>query len=222
MQIITPTGSGSGFRGIRRRAGGYQCPRGGRAFVGDSALGVGRELRRAGGGPGDALVDLAALRVESGATLPPMPLGGTRPPCGWATRLSPWGFPLKRRVGAGGYTVTTGIVSARRTYGAVETNPDRRGHQPRQQRRAAGEPETAKSSASNTSTYAEYAGISFAISVSEVKTKPDQPWRPGVSVKAESGGGMVKLTKARNAVTRCWWHPKLGSGPGRRRVPRQF
>ena len=183
VQIITPTGNGSGFvvSGDGLVVTNAHVVEEHSSVTVRSVSGESYEAEVVGR---DALVDLAALRVESGKTLPPMPLGDSA-----AVRVGDeviaLGFPLNDELGRG-YTATTGIVSARRTHGAVERiqtdaaiNPGSSGG-PLVNRKG-------EVVGVNTSTYAEYAGISFAISVSEVKTNLAS-LASGVSVEAESGG----------------------------------
>ena len=183
VQIITPTGSGSGFvvSGDGLVVTNAHVVEEHSSVTVRSVAGESYDAQVVGR---DALVDLAALRVESGATLPPMPLGDSA-----AVRVGDeviaLGFPLNEELG-GGYTATTGIVSARRTHGAVERIQTDAAINPG----SSGGPLVNRNGevvGVNTSTYAEYAGISFAISVSEVKTNLAS-LASGVSVTVASGG----------------------------------
>ncbi len=133
----------------------------------------------------DEALDLAVVKVIPDRPLEPMPLGdpsGVRA----GDAVIALGFPLGDELGQD-YTVTTGVVSSRRTYGAVEhiqtdaaINPGNSGG-PLLNR--AGEVIGV-----NTSSYSgTYDGISFALSVSAVRENLDA-LAAGGSVLAESGG----------------------------------
>ena len=183
VQIITPTGNGSGFvvSGDGLVVTNAHVVEEHSSVTVRSVSGESYDAEVVGR---DALVDLAALRVESGETLPPMPLGDSAT-VRVGDEVIALGFPLNNELGIG-YTVTTGIVSARRTHGAVERIQTDAAINPG----SSGGPLVNRSGevvGVNTSTYAEYAGISFAISVSEVKTNLAS-LASGVSVRAESVG----------------------------------
>ena len=133
----------------------------------------------------DETLDLAVVKVTPDRPLEPMPLGdssGVRA----GDAVIALGFPLGDELGQD-YTVTTGVVSSRRTYGAVEhiqtdaaINPGNSGG-PLLNR--AGEV-----IGINTSSYSgTYDGISFALSVAAVRDNLDT-LAAGGSVLAESGG----------------------------------
>ena len=169
FQIITPDATGSGFLVSDQ------------GHVVTNAHVVGQHasvtVRSASGQMGnarvlgkDATLDLAVLLAESWADAIPMPLGS-------ASSIMPGdevialGFPLGNDLGRD-YTVTTGVVSSRRVRDSVEriqtdaaVNPGNSGG-PLINRKG-------EVIGVNTSALADYDGISFAISVSEVKASLD-------------------------------------------------
>ena len=169
MQLVTPTGSGSGF--VVSEDG----------LIVTNAHVVGREdkvqVRFVNGQSytgevlgRDELLDLAVVQVRSRLPFQVMTLGdaGSIRPGDEVVAL---GFPLSDALGRD-YTVTTGVVSSHRTYGSVE----------RIQTDAAINPGNSGGPlvnsegqviGVNTETYAKYEGISFAISVSEVSKNLD-------------------------------------------------
>ena len=183
VQIITPTGSGSGF--VVSNDGlvvtNAHVVEEHQSVTVRSVAGESYDAQVVGR---DALVDLAVLRVESDETLSPMPLGDSAS-VRVGDEVITLGFPLSSELG-GHYSVTTGIVSSRRTHGAVERIQTDAALHPG----SSGGPLVNRNGeviGVNTSTYAEYAGISFAISVSEVKTNLAS-LVSGVSLAPESGG----------------------------------
>ena len=133
----------------------------------------------------DETLDLAVVKVDAGRPLHPMPLGD---PAGIRAgdEVIALGFPLGDDLGQG-YTVTTGVVSSHRTYGAVEyiqtdaaINPGNSGG-PLLNRQG-------QVIGVNTATYAgEYDGISFALAVSAVRDNLDD-LAAGRNVLADAGG----------------------------------
>ena len=133
----------------------------------------------------DETLDLAVVKIYPDHPLEPMPLGD---PASVSTgdEVIALGFPLGDELGQD-YTVTTGVVSSQRTYGAVEhiqtdaaINPGNSGG-PLLNRNGA-------VIGVNTSTYAgEYDGISFALSVSAVQDNLDA-LAAGNDVLASTGG----------------------------------
>ena len=130
-------------------------------------------------------LDLAVVKIAAEQTLQPIPLGdpsGVRA----GDAVIALGFPLGDELGQD-YTVTTGVVSSRRTYGGVEhiqtdaaLNPGNSGG-PLLNR-------DGEVIGVNTSSYSgTYDGISFALSVSAVRENQDA-LAAGGSVLAESGG----------------------------------
>ena len=206
VQIITPNGSGSGFvvSGDGLVVTNAHVVEEHSSVTVRSVAGESYDAQVVGR---DALVDLAALRVESGAALPPMPLGDSAS-VRVGDEVIALGFPLNDELG-GGYSVTTGIVSARRTHGAVERIQTDAAINPG----SSGGPLVNRNGevvGVNTSTYAEYAGISFAISVSEVKTNLAS-LASGVSVTVASGGewSTYESAECRYALL---VHPNWGLG----------
>ena len=183
VQIITPNGSGSGFV----VSGDGLVVTNAHVVEAHSSVtvrSVGGESYDAQVMGRDALVDLAVLRVEAGETLPPMPLGDSDH-VRVGDEVIALGFPLNDELG-GGYTATTGIVSAQRTHGAVERIQTDAAINPG----SSGGPLVNRNGeviGVNTISYDEYNDISLAISVSEVKTNLVS-LASGVSVAAESGG----------------------------------
>ena len=133
----------------------------------------------------DETLDLAVVKIYPDRPLEPMPLGD---PAGVRAgdEVIALGFPLGDELGTD-YTVTTGVVSSRRTYGAVEhiqtdaaINPGNSGG-PLLNRNG-------EVIGVNTSSYAgEYDGISFALSVSAVQENLDA-LAAGGDVLASTGG----------------------------------
>ena len=80
----------------------------------------------------DAAADLALVRIDSGDSFDPIPVGNPD-----AVRMGDevlaLGFPIADRIG-NSMTVTRGIVSSIRTAQGVDPAPDRRGVEPGQQR----------------------------------------------------------------------------------------
>lgn len=165
VQIVTPTGSGSGFvvsedglivtnAHVVERNDSVQV-----RFV-DGQAHTGRVLGR------NEVIDLAVVKVESQVPFHPMTLAeasSIRP----GDEVVALGFPLGDALGRD-YTVTTGVVSSRRTYGSIERiqtdaaiNPGNSGG-PLVNRQG-------QVIGVNTETFVDYEGISFAISVSEVR-----------------------------------------------------
>ena len=133
----------------------------------------------------DERLDLAVVKIAADQTLQPMPLGdpsGVRA----GDAVIALGFPLGDELGQD-YTVTTGVVSSRRTYGGVEhiqtdaaLNPGNSGG-PLLNR-------DGEVIGVNTSSYSgTYDGISFALSVAAVRDNLDA-LAAGGNVLAESGG----------------------------------
>ncbi len=183
VQLVTPTGSGSGF--VVSEDG----------LIVTNAHVVGREDRvqvRFVNGRSytgevlgrNELLDLAVVQVHSRLPFEVMTLGdaGSIRPGDEVVAL---GFPLGDELGRD-YTVTTGVVSSRRTYGSVERiqtdaaiNPGNSGGPlVNSEGRVIGV---------NTETYAKYEGISFAISVSEVRKNLDSLVEGG-EILAEARG----------------------------------
>ena len=119
----------------------------------------------------DETLDLAVVKIYPDHPLEPMPLGDSASVSN-GDEVIALGFPLGDELGSD-YTVTTGVVSSQRTYGAVEhiqtdaaTNPGNSGG-PLLNRNG-------EVIGVNTSSYyGEYDGISFALSVSAVQENLD-------------------------------------------------
>ena len=132
----------------------------------------------------DETIDLAVIKVDSRQAWQPMTLGEAGS-VGVGDGVMALGFPLGDQLGRD-YTVTTGIVSSLRTYGSVERiqtdaaiNPGNSGG-PLVDR-------DGRVIGVNTSTFSDYQGISFAISVSEVRRNLDY-LASGGNVLAQTGG----------------------------------
>ena len=148
----------------------------------------------------DETLDLAVVKVNAGRPLHPMPLGD---PAGIRAgdEVIALGFPLGDDFGPG-YTVTTGVVSSHRTYGAVEhiqtdaaINPGNSGG-PLLNRQG-------QVIGVNTSIYVGrgenagiFAGIAFALSVSAVRDNLDA-LAAGRSVLADAGDAWPTYENAR-------------------------
>ena len=183
VQIVTPTSDGSGF--VVSNDGLIVT----NAHVVDQystvsvrlmngQLHSGRVLGR------DETIDLAVIKVDSRQAWQPMTLGEAGS-VGVGDGVMALGFPLGDQLGRD-YTVTTGIVSSLRTYGSVERiqtdaaiNPGNSGG-PLVDR-------DGRVIGVNTSTFSDYQGISFAISVSEVRRNLDF-LASGGNVLAQTGG----------------------------------
>ena len=169
VQIVTPYGSGSGF--VVSEDG---------LIVTNSHV-VGRddsvEVRFVDGRSllGEVLgrndtVDLAVVQVESRILFHPMVLGDASA-IQAGDEVVALGFPLGDILGRD-YTVTTGVVSSQRIYGAVERIQTDAAINPGN----SGGPLINRDGhviGVNTETFVEYEGISFAISVSEIKKNLD-------------------------------------------------
>lgn len=133
----------------------------------------------------DETLDLAVVKVTPDHPLEPMPLGDPSSVRAGDAVIA-LGYPLGDELGQD-YTVTTGVVSSRRTYGAVEhiqtdaaINPGNSGG-PLLNRNG-------EVIGVNTSTYAgDYDGISFALSISAVQENLDV-LAAGRNVLASAGG----------------------------------
>ena len=183
VRVVTPTGHGSGF--VVSQDGLVVT----NAHVVDehstvtvrSVEGEHYEAQVLGS---DTLIDLAVLRVDSAAALRPIPLADAAN-VRRGQEILALGFPTTEDSGRR-YTVSTGTVSYHRTHGAVKRihtdaaiNPGSNGG-PLVNR-------DGEVIGVNTSGFAEYAGTSFAISVSEVKANLDS-LASGKVVLAENGG----------------------------------
>ena len=183
VQIATPTGDGSGFvvsedglivtnaHVVEQHTSVTVRFVNGRSYTGQV---LGR----------DETIDLAVVKVESRQALHPMTLGDASS-IGVGDAVIALGFPLGDELGRD-YTVTTGVVSSRRTDGTVERiqtdaaiNPGNSGG-PLVNRNG-------RVIGVNTSSYTHYQGISFAVSVSEVKENLDFLASGGI-VLADAGG----------------------------------
>ena len=183
VQISTPSGGGSGF--VVSQDGlivtnAHVVERHSTVTVRfvDGQSYTGRVLGR------DETLDLAVVKVQSILQLLPMTLGQASG-IGVGDEVIALGFPLGDELGRD-YTATTGIVSSLRTYGSVERiqtdaaiNPGNSGG-PLVDR-------DGRVIGVNTSTFSEYQGISFAISVSEVRRNLDF-LASGGNVLAQTGG----------------------------------
>ena len=133
----------------------------------------------------DETLDLAVVKVTPDHPLEPMPLGDPANVRAGDAVIA-LGYPLGDELGQD-YTVTTGVVSSRRTYGAVEhiqtdaaINPGNSG--------GALLNRNGEVIGVNTATYAgDYDGISFALSVSAVQENLDA-LTAGRNVLASAGG----------------------------------
>ena len=183
VQIVTPTGSGSGF--VVSHDGLIVT----NAHVVDQYPSVSVRLVNGQSHTGrvlgrDETIDLAVIKVDSRQEWQPMTLGEAAG-IGVGDEVIALGFPLGDELGRN-YSAANGIVSSLRTYGSVERiqtdaaiNPgnsggplvDRDGHV----------------LGVNTSTYTDYEGISFAISVSEVRSNLEF-LASGGNVLAQTGG----------------------------------
>ena len=199
VRIATPDGGGSGF--VVDAAG----------LIVTNAHVVGRERsvavrlvngdRYTGQVAGrDETLDLAVVKINAGRPLHPMPLGD---PAGIRAgdEVIALGFPVGDDLGPG-YTVTTGVVSSHRTYGAVEhiqtdaaINPGNSGG-PLLNRQG-------QVIGVNTAIYVgkgesavRFAGIAFALSVSVVRDNLDA-LAAGRSVLADGGGEWQTYENAR-------------------------
>ena len=183
VQVITPTGRGSGFAVSQD---GLVVTN---AHVVDEHLtvtvisveGERYEARVLGS---DMLIDLAVLRVDSAGALRPMPLADIASVRA-GEEIIALGFPMAENSGRR-YTVSTGTVTDHHTYGTIRRihtdaaiNPGSNGG-PLVNR-------DGEVIGVNTSSFAEYAGTSFAISVSEV-TANLASLAAGQTVAAENGG----------------------------------
>ena len=183
VQINTPSGSGSGF--VVSQDGlivtnAHVVERHSTVTVrfADGQSYTGRVLGR------DETLDLAVVKVQSILQLLPMTLGQASG-IGVGDEVIALGFPLGDELGRD-YTATTGIVSSRRTYGSVERFQTDAAINPGN----SGGPLVNRDGhviGVNTSTYTDYEGISFAISVSEVR-KNLEFLASGGSVLAEVSG----------------------------------
>ena len=183
VRVVTPTGHGSGF--VVSQDGLVVT----NAHVVDeystvTVISVEGERYEAPVLGSDMLIDLAVLRVDSAAALRPIPLADVgRVQQG--QEIIALGFPTTEDSGRR-YTVSTGTVRSRHTHGAVKRihtnaaiNPGSNGG-PLINR-------DGEVVGVNTSGFAEYAGMSFAISVSEVKANLDS-LASGKMVVAENRG----------------------------------
>ena len=183
VQIVTPTGDGSGFVVsddgliVTNAHVVDQYPSVSVRLVNGQSH-TGRVLGR------DETIDLAVIKVDSRQAWQPMTLGEAAD-IDVGDEVIALGFPLGDELGRD-YTVTTGIVSSLRTYGSVDgiqtdaaINPgnsggplvDRDGHV----------------IGVNTSTFSDYQGISFAISIASVRANLDF-LASGGNVLAQTGG----------------------------------
>ena len=199
VRIATPAGGGSGF--VVDAAG----------LIVTNAHVVGRERsvavwlvngdRYTGQVAGrDETLDLAVVKVNADRPLHPMPLGDPDT-IRAGDEVIALGFPVGDDLGPG-YTVTTGVVSSHRTYGAVEhiqtdaaINPGNSGG-PLLNRQG-------QVIGVNTSIYVgrgesavRFAGIAFALSVSVVRDNLDA-LAAGRSVLADAGGEWQTYANAR-------------------------
>lgn len=183
VRVVTPTGHGSGF--VVSQDGLVVT----NAHVVDeystvTVISVEGERYEAPVLGSDMLIDLAVLRVDSAAALRPMPLADVAR-VREGQEIIALGFPTTEDSGRR-YTVSTGTVHSHYTHGAVRRihtnaaiNPGSNGG-PLVNRKG-------EVIGVNTSGFAEYAGRSFAISVSEVKANLDS-LASGKVVVAENGG----------------------------------
>ena len=183
VQIVTPTGDGSGFVVsddgliVTNAHVVDQYPSVSVRLV-NGQLHSGRVLGR------DETLDLAVIKVDSRQAWQPMTLGEAAD-IDVGDEVIALGFPLGDELGRD-YTVTTGIVSSLRTYGSVERiqtdaalNPGNSGG-PLVDR-------DGRVIGVNTSTAADYEGISFAISIASVRANLDF-LASGGNVLAQTGG----------------------------------
>ena len=186
-RIITPDGSGSGFlvsdQGhivTNAHVVGEHTSVTVRAASG--RLSNARVLGR------DEMLDLAVLAVEPSQDVRPMALGNAaeiRP----GDEVIALGFPLSNDLG-GDYTVTTGVVSSRRIQDSVERIQTDAAINPG----SSGGPLVNREGeviGVNTSTFAGYEGVSFAVSVSEISASLE------ALISGDDGGGFEARTG--------WW-----------------
>ena len=183
VQIVTPTGDGSGF--VVSNDGLIVT----NAHVVDQYPSVSVRLINGQSHSGrvlgrDETLDLAVIKVDPRQAWQPMTLGEAGS-VGVGDEVMALGFPLGDQLGRD-YTVTTGIVSSLRTYGSIERiqtdaalNPGNSGG-PLVDR-------DGRVIGVNTSTFSDYQGISFAISIASVKANLDF-LASGGNVLAQTGG----------------------------------
>ena len=133
----------------------------------------------------DERLDLAVIKIDAAPALQPIPLGNPAHVRAGDAVIA-LGFPLGDELGQD-YTVTTGVVSSRRTYGGVEHIQTDAALNPGN----SGGPLLNRDGAVigvNTASYSgTYDGISFALSVSAVQENLDT-LAAGGSVLADAGG----------------------------------
>ena len=183
VQIITPTGSGSGFvvsydgrivtnAHVVERATSVTV-----RFV-DGESYIAEVLGR------DEVLDLAVVKVKSGLPFTPIALGhadSVRP----GDAVVALGFPLGDELGHD-FTVTTGVVSSKRTYGSVEHIQTNAQIYPGN----SGGPlvnSDGQVIGVNTWVRSDYESIGFAVSISEIKENLES-LSDGANVIAETTG----------------------------------
>ena len=183
VRVTTPTGTGSGFvvSGEGLVVTNAHVVKEHRSVMVRSVEGEDYAAEVLGS---DTLIDLAVLRVDSAETLRPIPLADIAH-VQEGQEIIALGFPIAENSGRR-YTVSTGTVHSHRTHGSVKRihtnaaiNPGSNGG-PLVNRNG-------EVIGVNTSSFAEYAGTSFAISVSEVKANLSS-LASGQTVVAENGG----------------------------------